>query len=465
MATKVLLVSTNRCVIPDAVFPLGLTYLNAALRRVGYDTLWYDCQVEDRPLAEVLCDYRPDFVGISLRNVDDVLIQKRETYFGDLVQICEIVRNWHRCPVILGGCGLSVYPAKLLELSGADYAIQGEGELSFPSLLRTLKAGGADESIPGLVFRRGQEIVCNPPSFSILDTPLEIVDRPSRFVGHYLRAGGMLNVQTQRGCGYCCCYCTYPLIEGRKVRRRPPEAIAAEMARLQAQGARYVFVVDSVFNSSAQHISETCEAMLRANLTMSWGCFLRPQGLTPELMKLMARAGLAHIEFGTDSFCDTVLKEYDKGLTFSDIYKSSELAREAGLDFCHFLICGGPGETLETLEMGFSHSQRLKCSVILAVVGMRIYPGTTLHQRAMTEGRIDARTDLLVPTYYLAPGLTSEIVFQRLREFSKRAPNWIPGDPAPAYASLVTRLRSRGVVGPLWSYFAMLQRIMPKPSI
>jgi len=26
----------------------------------------------------------------------------------------------------------------------------------------------------------------------------------------------------------------------------------------------------------------------------------------------------------------------------------------------------------------------------------------------------------------------------------------------------VARLRSRGVVGPLWSYFAMLQRILPQ---
>jgi hypothetical protein len=35
------------------------------------------------------------------------------------------------------------------------------------------------------------------------------------------------------------------------------------------------------------------------------------------------------------------------------------------------------------------------------------------------------------------------------------------GDPVPAYSRLVERLRRRGVVGPLWSYFAMLQRLQP----
>ena len=66
-------------------------------------------------------------------------------------------------------------------------------------------------------------------------------------------------------------------------------------------------------------------------------------------MKLMARAGLSHIEFGSDSFCDEVLAAYQKDFTFEDILHSSELARQENVDFCHFLICGRAGETRETL--------------------------------------------------------------------------------------------------------------------
>jgi hypothetical protein len=119
---------------------------------------------------------------------------------------------------------------------------------------------------------------------------------------------------------------------------------------------------------------------------------------------------------------------------------------------------------MKTLEEGFQNSRLLKNPVIMAVVGMRVYPGTPLFHRAMAEGRISANADLLTPTYYLAPGLTSEGLFERLQSFAQESPGWLPGDTTPAYASLVSKLRKRGVMGPLWSYFAMTQRIWPQSN-
>jgi hypothetical protein len=105
---------------------------------------------------------------------------------------------------------------------------------------------------------------------------------------------------------------------------------------------------------------------------------------------------------------------------------------------------------------------QIKNAVILAMVGMRIYPGTRLFEQALAEGRISPRTDLLSPTYYLAPGLTEEGVSAQLKKFARQSPSWIPGEPVPVYASLVDRLRKNGAVGPLWSYFSALQRLWPK---
>jgi hypothetical protein len=80
----------------------------------------------------------------------------------------------------------------------------------------------------------------------------------------------------------------------------------------------------------------------------------------------------------------------------------------------------------------------------------------------VTEGCIGRNDDLLTPTYYLAPGLSTEVVFAQLREFARLAPNWIVGDPIPAYTSLIERLRKKGAVGPLWSYFSTIQRLWPQ---
>jgi radical SAM superfamily enzyme YgiQ (UPF0313 family) len=462
MASRVLLFSPNRFTLPDPVFPLGLAYLNAALRRAGHDVRWVDSQIDHQPLEEIVSDYQPDFIGISLRNIDDINIRNKEVSFDNLDVLCQTLRRVSSRPIILGGSGFSIFPAPLLELVGADFGVRGEGEVPLVALINALENGGRYDSIPGLVYREGNQIRLNPPQAAPFGEALSEADYPQRLVDYYLEKTGMLNLQTQRGCAWACCYCTYPLIEGKINRRRPPELVAEELAQLQNRGARYVYIVDSIFNSANDHVWETCEAILKRNLQIKWGCFLRPQGLSPELMRIMTRAGLAHIEFGSDSFCDVVLTEYGKNFSFGDILQSSELAQQERVDYCHYLICGGPGETPQTLQTAFQNSQQLKEAAILAVVGMRIYPGTRLWQRAVSEGCIGPETDLLQPIYYLAPGLSGEEVFDQLQQFTRVSPSWIVGDPTEAYARAVQRLRKRGVVGPLWSYFAAMQRFLPQ---
>jgi len=462
MASRILLISANRCTSPDPVFPLGLAHLSAALRAAGHEVKWLDVLSDGDGLEEAVTETRPDFVGISLRNIDDVLIRRREVFFGELVSLGERIRRVTRSPVIVGGSGFSIFPEQLLELAGADYGVRGEGEAGLVALIRALETGEPVESIPGLVYRRSGKVVLNDREMRDCAQGTDAADWPEALVDFYLQSGGLLNVQTQRGCGFRCCYCTYPVIEGRQHRGRPPELVAEEFERLCSLGAQYAFVVDSVFNSSARHVREICEALLRRNLKLKWGCFLRPQGLDAALMKLMARAGLSHIEFGSDSFCDDVLQAYGKGFGFDEIQHSTQLAAKENIEACHFLICGGPGETMDTLEASYRNAQKLPASVVMAVVGMRIYPGTPLYDRAVQEGIISKEEGLLQPKYYLAPGLDEAALFGALQRFAAESPGWIVGDPSPVYLRFVERLRQRGVVGPLWSYLALMRRLWPQ---
>lgn len=464
MSRRVLLISTNTCAAPDPVFPLALAHLTAGLREAGHEVRWHDFLVPGPSLEQIIRQFGPDLVGVSLRNIDDVLIRTRETFFDGLPALCRAIRGVCSAPIVLGGSGFSIFPQALFEFSGADFGVSGAGERALPALVAALQNGGNLAAIPGLLYRQNGQTAFNPPTADSAPPRLTPLDRPPEVVRHYLEAGGMLNVQTQRGCAFHCCYCTYPLLEGRAHRRPDPEQVADEMQQLHALGARYAFIVDSVFNSSPRHVSDFCEALLRRGVAIKWGCFLRPQGLSAPLMQLMARAGLTHIEFGSDSFSDTVLASYEKGFTVDDIQRSSELAAAQKLDYCHFLIAGGPGETLATLREGFDRSRRLPGAVIMAVIGTRIYPGTSVHRRALAEGVIGPATNLLQPAYYVSPDLTPERIYEELKGFASQSPNWIVGDPNPAYEALAQRLRKRGVIGPLWSYLSMLQRVWPALS-
>ncbi len=457
MASRILLISSNRCDQPYPVFPLGVSCVETALRRAGHTSRLYDCQFEAEPLGKAVAAFEPDFVGVSLRNVDDIQPASRHTFYHDAAALCRDVRGACGCPVILGGSAFSIFPERWLELTGADFGIQGEGEAAFPRLLAALETGADHAGVPGLVHRCNGRIVRNAREPIAPETIAE-PDRAPELVEHYLRRSSMLNIQTQRGCALNCCYCTYPLIEGRQSRRRPADAVAGELSALQRRGAKHVFITDSLFNTSADHVTAICEAILQHDVKIEWSCFLRPKGLTAELMTLMAQAGLTHIEFGADSFCDSVLEEYGKAFAFEDILRSSELARAAGVHYAHFLICGGPGETRETLQVTFENSQRLRGAVIFALAGMRVYPGTPLLARAQRDGIVSTDEDLLCPVYYISPALPEEELLRLLAEFKRQAPNWIIGTLPPFFAQLAERLRRRGVVGPLWEYYELLQR-------
>jgi radical SAM superfamily enzyme YgiQ (UPF0313 family) len=452
MALKILLVSVNRCASPYLVFPLGLSHVAGALARAGHEVKIIDCAADGTDIDSPVREFGPAVIGLSLRNIDDIQIHNTRFFADDLSTLARSLRAvTPEATIVLGGSGYSLFPRELLAATGADFGIKGEGDISFVNLCAALESKEPYQRIPGLVFRDDGVITVNP-SGAIDTAAIAPASRPGRLVEFYRSKSTILNVQTQRGCSSACCYCTYPLIEGAAVRRRDAKDVADELEKIRASGCSYFFIVDSVFNSSSSHVRALCEELLRRDLGLSWGCFLKPSGLSQELCDLMAKAGLRHIEFGSDSFCDRVLDEYGKNFTFEDIAHASGCALKAKIHHAHFLITGGPGETEATMREGFENSRRLLKTVHFPFVGMRIYPGTPLYRRAVSEGLIGAGDDLLHPVFYIARGLTEEKIFSVLSEFSRRSQNWVVGELPPEKVNVIEGLRRKGIPGPLWEF-------------
>ena len=93
-----------------------------------------------------------------------------------------------------------------MDLLKADYGVVGEGEKMLPWLATELTAGR----------KPLQKIFQSKPT----ETVWHKVVYDQEIADHYLSWGGMLNIQTKRGCPLLCEYCTYPLIEGRVGRVR-----------------------------------------------------------------------------------------------------------------------------------------------------------------------------------------------------------------------------------------------------
>jgi len=130
---KVLFVSANRYTNPYPVYPLGISYLFTYLaeRLPGWDFRIFDFNL-DTPEAftKFLKLFSPDYIALSLRNIDDVNFYTKESFINGYISIVARVREAVKSPLIIGGSAFSIYPAELFALLEPDWAIQGEGEES-----------------------------------------------------------------------------------------------------------------------------------------------------------------------------------------------------------------------------------------------------------------------------------------------------------------------------------------------
>jgi radical SAM superfamily enzyme YgiQ (UPF0313 family) len=347
--------------------------------------------------------------------------------------------------IIIGGSAFSIFPIELFKYFEPEFGICGEGEESLFKLLKCIENLKDPNSIEGLVYRDADGIKVNPRTRYLRELDLAFDDNILDF---YWKKSGMLNVQTKRGCPHHCIYCTYPLIEGRKVRTLDADKIVETLCKLYfGKQINYVFFTDSVFNISNPFNIELAEKMIKKGLKIKWGAYFSPYDLTKEMLQLYSTAGLTHIEFGTESLSDSTLKKYGKHFTVQDVVNVSKFCNEIGIYFSHFLILGGYGETEQTIDEGFENSKRFNDTVFFPYIGMRIYPGTELEKLAREDGTITAEDDLLEPTFYLAKGIDYSTLKERAIQTGRRFVF-----PDEDVVTVMNRMRAHNRKGMLWHH-------------
>ncbi len=356
---KVLLISANTLTTPYPVYPLGLDYVADAIA-ADHEIKIVDINNlgEHGSLGKEIGDYSPDIIGISLRNIDNADSVNRKGFISEYREYVKAIREYSKAPLVLGGSGFTLFPAEVMEALGAEYGIIGEGE-RFALLLKAIEKKEDPSRIPGIMTLSEEKAIPDPFDRSFALNYLPDISR----LRYYLKNGGMLNLQTKRGCTFRCIYCTYPRIEGSHLRLIPPEDAANNALRLQNLGAKYFFVIDSVFNSDYSHSIEVARAFINAGISIPWGAFFAPTNPPEGYFRIMADAGLSHVEFGTESLSSNMLKTYKKPFGTKHIFNAHQAAIEAGLFVAHYFLLGGPGEDEDSLDETLKNIAMLNKSV------------------------------------------------------------------------------------------------------
>ena len=456
---RVLLVSANRERIPDPIFPLGLAYVAAAARQARHEVEVADLCFGRAPLQRLtrqVRHFRPDIVGLSLRNVDNAAYPRTVDYLQHHRAVIDVLRTVTSAPVVLGGSGFSIMPEAYMKVLNGDWGVAGEGETTFVELLAALESGQEPTGIAGVVGRHGRSCApCPAPVLVQEKRPQDWSDGPwpARDLfdyARYIRRGGMGNVQTKRGCVFKCSYCTYPLLEGNRFRARTAADVVDEIeALMQDYGPHPIFFVDSILNFPRGHVEAICEEILR-RVNVRWSCYATPVKLDRRQAQLMAAAGCDGIELGTDAVDDDQLSRLGKSFNAEIAEQANRYCMEAGLRVCQTLIFGAPGETRDSIRTTCRALRRMSPTAVVAMTGVRLYPGTPLTNSLIEQGRITKDAIGLLPAFYIEPEI-ADFLPCHLRQQALAAGNWVlPGLAAPILPGSQRLLRGLGISGPLW---------------
>jgi radical SAM superfamily enzyme YgiQ (UPF0313 family) len=450
---KVLLVSANTLREPYPVYPMGLDYVAGAIAQN------HQVQIVDMnslggndSLATVIKAFLPDVIGLSLRNIDNIDNTDPRGFIGQYRTIVDVIRKHSEARLILGGSGFTIFPAETIKALNADYGVIGEGE-RLALLLRAIEKREDPGKIPGVITPAVAKSLPEPYEGKIT----RMINPNPDNLQFYLQNGAMLNLQTKRGCPFKCIYCTYPHIEGHHLRLMDPEETAGAALKLQASGAKYFFITDSVFNADCAHSLAVARAFKKNGVSIPWCAFFAPLKQPEDYFRILAEAGLTHVEFGTDSLSNPVLASYRKPFRDQEVFKIHQAAIDAGLYVAHYFLLGGPGENPQTLQETLTRAGGLEKCALFFFCGTRIYPGTALYEIAVNEGQIEKGASILEPVFYRSPLIDSDEILRQVRQAAGERINWLIGGGGEDTAKIITRLYQRGHCGPMWEYLIRLE--------
>lgn len=355
-------------------FPIGTAYIAAVLRKEGHAVEIYNQDVHHLPdvhLKGWLNRKCYDVVGLGF--VGNYYTYKKA------IGIAEAIHSATTKPhFIIGGHGPSADPEFFRSKLDADAVVVGEGERA---VLDAINGRGIFKS--PLI---GDIDTIPWPAYDLF--PIEYYRL--RGLPHSTGTDFTMPVLSTRGCIYKCNFC-YRMDEG--YRKRDIEAVANEIRYLiKRWRITYIDFADELTTASSTRTAALCEALMP--LKIKWMCNGRLNLVTPEILKLMRRAGCLFINYGIEAMDDEVLKRMNKKLTVEQIHRGIDATLAAGISPGFNVIFGHIGDSRETLQKGvefiLAHDDGSQRRTMLPVTP---YPGSELFKEAIRRGLLKDTAD------------------------------------------------------------------------
>ncbi|KYH31412.1 B12-binding domain-containing radical SAM protein [Neomoorella mulderi] len=385
---------------------LALRYLRACCRDLPHTFILDEFTINDHPehIAAAIYRYQPDMVAFSCYIWNS----------APTLAVAAILKKVRPDLLVLcGGPEVSFDTAAFLAQNPqVDLVITGEGEIPFRALMEQLagrqhpQAGSRQEpllasiarpaaerfapgpvpdpaAIPGLAWRRGGEVVVNPPA--PLPRNLDAIPFPYQedleAAGNDLRQRTVY-YETSRGCPFACGFCLSSTTEG--LRYFSLKRVRDDLERLLTAGVREIKFVDRTFNANKKRALAIWEFLLSRRPRARFYFEIAGDRLDEEMLAFLDQVppGLFQFEIGVQTIDAGVNALCNRRQDWTRLAANTLRLREAGSIRLHLdLIAGLPGETYAGVGKSFDAVAALKPHEI-QLGFLKLLKGTSLRARA-----------------------------------------------------------------------------------
>lgn len=324
--------------------------------------------------------------------------------------VCSAIKN--QVPgqnVIMVGGHVAALPERSLREEDADFIAAGEGLYTLSDLLKVLKTEQPDYTqVRGLWYFKGTEVCSNDsaPLLQDLDNkmpgiawdllPMETYRAHNWHCFNGLERQPYAALYTTLGCPFRCSFCCIQAPfktdhsdlqqTGNSYRYWSPDHVIQEIDILVRQyGVRNIKIADEMFVLNASHVLGICDRIIKRGYDLNIWAYARVDTVQDKMIDKLKRAGVNWLALGIEAASARVRDNVQKGIGQTDIYRTVEKIRDAGINVIGNYIFGLPEDDFDSMQATLDLALGLNCEFANFYSTMA-YPGSQLYNLAITEG-------------------------------------------------------------------------------
>lgn len=245
--------------------------------------------------------------------------------------------------------------------NGADFVIQGEGEITLLELLERLERKLTHSEVAGISYIESGIIKRNSKRPVLIDLdklPIpawDLIDIED-YLNIWRKKNKIpyLNIATTRGCPYKCNWCAKP-IYGNRYNSRSPKRVVDEIEfHVTHHNINHFWMCDDIFGLKPGWVKQFRDELNQRNLKIKYKIQSRADLLLQEdNIEALVAAGLDEAWIGAESGSQEVLDAMDKGITIDQIRSSTRILKSFGVKVAFFIQFGYLGETMQDIKKTF----------------------------------------------------------------------------------------------------------------